>query len=129
MDRFYLNPFIFIAQDKEHYFINASDGQTFILSDEQADALIGRNVFSRKELEDLFEIAQLKKLWSLSVSYRLPLILIQEIPELMDISLNLDGWKIIRSWKGKKYIFWVQGPWNPCWLELVLARSKKFYDS
>lgn len=65
MDRFYLNPFIFIAQDKEHYFINASDGQTFILSNEQADALIGKNVFSRKELEELFEITQFKKIMEL----------------------------------------------------------------
>lgn len=97
MDRFYLNPFIFIAQDKEHYFINASDGQTFILSNEQADALIGKNVFSRKELEELFEITQFKKIMELKCFLPLPLILIQEIPELMDISLNWDGWKIIKN--------------------------------
>ncbi len=62
MDKFYINPFVFIAKDKEQYFINTTGGKIVKLTDEQANVLLDKEYLTRKEIEGLFNGQVLKQL-------------------------------------------------------------------
>ena len=62
MDQFYVNPFHFIAKEKDQYFVNTTGGQSIMLTEQQAKVMVENESLTRKEIESLFETSILKRL-------------------------------------------------------------------
>lgn len=130
MDQFYVNPFHFIAKEKDQYFVNTTGGQSIMLTEQQAKVMVENESLTRKEIESLFETSILKRLMEMKcfVPFKF---------DLEDRNSRTNGYFFELGWlkeymelKEKKGLSSGSGSFrHPYRLGIMFSRSEKFYNS